>query len=448
MKKNQLTGVIITLAVFLLIFLLATQKTGFEGIDAKLEESADEFYTTKLDNGLTITVKEISNLNLVTIQFWVKTGSKNENDENRGISHIFEHIWFKGTERQPAGSFDKTIASYGGYANAMTGQDLTVFYTIVPSEKFEETLDLMADLFKNQAFDKEEIAKEKEVILEEQRIIHNDPKSCTDEEFAKLLLLKHPYRNPILGYTETIKAATPEKIKEYYKTWYAPNNINLIVVGDIKPATVITSAEQFLGDIKTKKLPVISISPEAEQKNLRFGVGTRKGLENTYIAVGYRTAGFENPDWYALRLLIQMLDGAENSRLTRIVKNEKELILKSETYYVPLKDLGALETLITIKPEKETKAIQAVLDEYNRFKEQLVTNEELEAAKKQLQAGYARQQEEIVQQGIDIGRWWTSGNFEKQPYYLQDMNKISKEDIMKTAKKYLKQPVIYVLKPT
>jgi len=109
--------------------------------------------------------------------------------------------------------------------------------------------------------------------------------------------------------------------------------------------------------------------------------------------------------------------------------------------------MGAIETIIVIKPQDEQEAIQAILDEFNKFKTQYVTNEELESAKKQLQAGYALEQEEIVQQGVDIGYWWASGNFERQQQYLEDIFKITKEDIMRAANKYLKYPTIFVLRP-
>jgi zinc protease len=445
MKKTLKTSVL-TLILLISFSLLISCQT-IEKANVPITEKESQIYTTQIENGLTITIKESSNLPLVTIQFWVKTGSINENDKNRGVSHMFEHIWFKGTERQPAGIFDKKIASLGGYANAMTGQDFTVFYTIVPSEKLEETIDLMTDLFKNQAFDPEEIEKEREVILEEQKIIYNSPKRYSDEEFAKLLLLEHPYRHPILGYEETIRSLTEEKIKEYYKKWYAPNNMNLIIIGDVKKEEAVEYAKKYLGDLKRKELPNKIYPKEEEQKEIRYKTESRKGLENSYLSLGYRTADFRNQDWYSLRVLTQILDGAENSRLTKKLKTEKKLIISSETHYILLRDIGAIETMAVIQPEKETEAIQAIIDEYNRFKEEKVSEEELDSAKKQLQAGYARQQEEIIMQGIDLGIWWTSGIFEKQPYYLNEINKITAEDIMNAAKKYFKQPTIFVLRP-
>lgn len=446
MKKTQSIKLIFFSLIFILLLSLISCQN-IDEINVPVSDGKKEFYTTKLDNELTVTVKEVKNLPLVTIQFWIKTGSRNENDENRGISHIFEHIWFKGTPTQPVGSFDRKVASYGGYANAMTGQDFTAFYVIVPSDEFENTLELMADLFKNQLFDEDEIAREKEVILEEQKLTYNDPAMWADEQFGQLIFKEHPYRNPILGYVDTIKANSPEKIKEHYKKWYAPNNMNLVVVGDLPKERIIRAAQMFMGDMQIKDLPIVKIPEEPEQKEMRYEVKTRKGLENTYVSLGYKAPNFKDKDWYVMRVLTQILDGAENSRLSKILKQEKELITSSQSFYLPLQDHGAIETMLVLEPKNENEAIQAALDEYNKFKQAYVSEEEIESAKKQLQAGYALQQEEIVMQGIDIGQWWVSGEFTEQPEYLQNIFKVSKEDVKRVAEKYFTQPTIFVLKP-
>ncbi len=444
MKKALIIGLLIIALLLAMIFY--QYKDPYAGIDVAIEESEKNLYVTKLDNDFTLTVKENHNLPLVTIQIWTKVGSRNEQDDNRGIAHIFEHVWFKGTPTQPVGSFDKKIASYGGYVNAMTGQDFTTFYVIIPQEYFEQTMELLADLFKNNAFNLEEIEKEKQVILEEQTMIQNEPTLYVDEQFGLNLFLKHPYRHPIIGYTETISSATPEKIKQFYQTWYKPNNMNLVVVGDVTKQRVLESTQKNFGELKKETLPVLNIPEEPEQEEIRYKIETKKGLQNNYVALGYRTANFTDNDWYALKILSQIIDGAENSRIPLKVRKEKELITESQTYLVALKDLGAIETLVVTLKDKENEAIQAVIDEYNKFKKEYVTDIELESAKKQLQAGYALQQEEIIMQGIDIGKWWTTGNFEKQQYYLEDINKVTREDILRAANKYFNKPIIYVLK--
>ncbi len=443
-SRNLIIGILFILVVGGLVLYL--QYAEYD-VDVKIDETVQKFYSTILNNGLTVTVKEVHTLPLVSIQFWVKTGSLNEDDVNRGIAHIFEHIWFKGTEKQPAGVFDNTISSSGGYVNAMTSQDYTAFYLIIPTEKFEETLELMTDLFKNQIFDPKEIELEKGVILEEQRMIKNEPSMLADEEFGLTLFKEHPYRHPIIGYEETISAANPSSIKEFYQTWHVPNNMNLVVVGDITNSRVLQAARNLLEDIPRKELPALDIPAEPEQKGIRFEIKTKKGLENSYVALGYRTCGFRDKNWYALRVLTQILDGAENSRIQRIVKTQKELVSKSDSFYVPLVETGAIETLLVVAPELEQEAIQAVLEEYTKFKKEYVTDSELESAKKQLQAGYAQQQEEIVEQGKSIGRWWIAGIISDQPYYLRDIFAVSKADIFRVAKEYFENPVIVVLRP-
>jgi zinc protease len=173
------------------------------------------------------------------MQFWVKTGSKNEPEQYRGIAHIFEHMWFKGTPTQAVGSFDKKVGMLGGELNALTWLDWTMFYVTVPSDKLDEIFPYMTDLLFNPLFDPIELEKEKKVILEEQRAQYNEPERYTDEQFILLLIDKHPYRDPTIGYKSTISAATREAVSDFYKTWYAPNNMNIVVVGDVKKEEIL-----------------------------------------------------------------------------------------------------------------------------------------------------------------------------------------------------------------
>ncbi|VVB81157.1 Insulinase (Peptidase family M16) [uncultured archaeon] len=232
-------------------------------VDVPLTSLQEKLDVTKLDNGMTVTIKEMKAVPLVTIQFWVHVGSKNEPEQYRGIAHIFEHIWFKGTATQPVGSFHKRVESLGGELNAMTSQDWTMYYVTVPSDKFDEIFPYMTDLLLNPAFDNNEIEKEKKVVLEEQSFSFNEPEKFLDDQFGLLLVDKHPYRNPVIGYKNTISAANREEIINFYKTWYVPNNMNIIVVGNINKEKTLEKIKQAFAGFKQQELPALDLPKES-----------------------------------------------------------------------------------------------------------------------------------------------------------------------------------------
>ncbi|RMD58320.1 insulinase family protein, partial [Candidatus Woesearchaeota archaeon] len=287
-------------AIIALALLLACAP--IESVNRPVSPSEESLHVEQLDNGLTITIKEAHSLPLVSIQFWVHVGSKNEPEQYRGIAHIFEHIWFKGTEKQPVGSFHKKVEDLGGELNAMTSHDWTMYYVTVPSDKFDDIFPLMVDLLQNPKFDEKEIEKEKQVVLEEQRFSENEPEKYLDDRFAQLLIQKHPYRHPIIGYKKTILAPSREEIMKFYNTWYVPNNMNIVIVGDVNPDETLQKVEEAFDVMKPKPLPKQERPEEDPAREPRYNSTTRD-VGYTYIAIGYLAPKAQEKDRYAMEVL-------------------------------------------------------------------------------------------------------------------------------------------------
>lgn len=414
-------------------------------VDVPVSRSQQPAFQTQLDNGLTITVLENHAYPLVTIQFWVKVGSRYEEKGSEGVAHIFEHIWFKGTELQPAGSFHKRVENLGGELNAMTSHDWTMFYVTLPKDKFDDIFPYQVDLLKNQLLPQEEIERELKVILEEQRKSYNDPVMHLDEEFSKLFIEEHPYRNPIIGYKDTIENMSREQIKKVYETYYVPNNINIVVVGDVNTATVTDKIEAQLGGLRAKPLPKLDLEPQQPHEQPSYDSITRD-LGKNYIAMGYITPEATHPDHYTLDVIAAIFAKMKSSRMQQQLK-ETNLITSGRGISVQLTDFGAFMVIMNTDPDKRNQAVTELIKELNKLKLQKVSEEELERAKQYIRSEFAKKNEEIFEQGMYLGQAWVYGNFGEAQNYLRNIDKVTREEIQEVADKYFNNYVMFEIKP-
>ncbi len=431
-------------AVLLLIFLVAC--TSLNSVNMPVNEGAKELSVSKLDNGLTITVEERHALPLVTIQFWIHVGGKNEPWEHKGIAHLFEHIWFKGTETQPVGSFHKRVEALGGELNAMTSYDWTMYFVTVPSDKFDDIFPYMVDLLKNPAFNETEIEKEKEVVVEEQRFSYNEPEKFVDDQFGLLLIDEHPYKVPVIGFKDTIKAPTREQIVEFYNTWYVPNNMNVVISGDITKEKAVNAVKTYLGDLQPRNLPALNLPTQTPQPAPKYNT-TTKDVDFVYIGAGYLAPNSEDEDKYAMMALNTILSNGDSSRINAILKKDKNLIVRGQSYYVPLNDLGVFETIIVTDKDRAGMAKAELLLQFNKLKSEPVTQEELSRAKAQITTDLLRSQEEIFQVGFDAGKAWIDGDITEYTRLLEEINKVTAEDIQRVAQKYFQGYTMVEVKP-
>lgn len=415
-------------------------------VDVPLTSLQEELDITKLDNGMTVTIKEMKALPLVTIQFWVHVGARNEPEQYKGIAHIFEHIWFKGTATQPVGSFHKKVESLGGELNAMTSHDWTMYFVTVPADKFDDIFPNMVDLLLNPLFDNTEIEKEKEVVIEEQRFSFNEPERYLDDQFGLLLIDEHPYRHPVIGYKQTISAADRNAVMDFYHKWYVPNNMNIVVVGDINRDEILQKIKDAFVEFAPKELPALNTPRQAPLTQARYN-SSYKDIGYTYIAIGTLAPDASDKEKYAMIMLNTIFSVGESSRLQQIVKKEKNLIVNGRSVVAPLNDMGIFEAIATVEPEKAGAAKAELILQLNRFKTEYVTDEELAKAKTIIKADKVRSQEEIFQVGYDIGQSWIDGELEDYPNFLSHVNSVTKEDIKQAAQKYFSEYALYELKP-
>ena len=261
----------------------------------------------KLDNGMKVLVKEDHRAPVVVSQIWYKVGASYEHNGITGVSHVLEHMMFKGTPKYPAGEFSRVIAENGGRENAFTGRDFTAYFQQLEKSRLPISFEMEADRMRNLTLPLDHFKKERDVVKEERRMRYEDkPRSLTHEQFMATAFTSSPYHHPIIGWMNDLDNMTVEDLSDWYKKWYAPDNATLVVVGDVKADEVFALAKQHFAAIPPGKVPTIKPRVEPAQLGERR-ITVRKPAKLPYMVMGYKVPVLRNAEqeWeiYALEVL-------------------------------------------------------------------------------------------------------------------------------------------------
>jgi zinc protease len=280
----------------------------------------------QLPNGLTVIMKPDHSAALASVQVWVKTGSIHEGESlGAGLSHYLEHLLFKGTKRRSGREISASVQAHGGYINAYTTFDRTVYYIDLPSEHTEVAIDLLADAVLHSTLPAEEVTKEKDVILREIAMTQDDPDDRLWESVFSTSFREHPYRQPVIGHKDVFSATTRETIVSYYSKRYVPNNIVVVVVGAINCAKVKSSIEEHFGKTPRAALAPILISDEPGQLGPREA-NRFEDVEVSRVAISWQIPGLTHPDAPILDLLSMILGSGDSSILWQQLHEKTGLV--------------------------------------------------------------------------------------------------------------------------
>ncbi len=397
-----------------------------------------------LGNGLKVLVREDHRAPVVVSQVWYKVGSSYEPSGLTGISHLLEHLMFKGTPNVPGGEFSRLIAANGGDENAFTSRDYTAYFQTLEKERLELSFRLEADRMRNLLLKPEDVGKEAQVVAEERRLRTDDqPDALTQEQFMAAAYVTSPYRHPIIGWMQDIQAISPDDLRRWYQQWYAPNNATLVVVGDVDPAKVHELAEKHFGPLSPSTLtpprPVVEILQQGERR-----IAVKTPAEVPYVTLGYKVPTLKTAaaDWepYALAVLDGILDGGTSARLSRNLIRGGQIAASADTSYSPTSRLEELFVLAGNPAPGHTSAEleNALRAEVKRLREELVSADELARVVAQVVAADVYRQDSMFYQGMRMGVLETVGlGWNKLDDYVRRVQAVTPEQVREVARNYL-----------
>jgi len=412
------------------------------------EQSNEAVQSYTLSTGMKVLVIENHRAPVVVSQIWYKIGASYEHDGITGISHVLEHMMFKGTEKYPAGEFSEIIAANGGEENAFTGQDYTAYFQKIANDRLELCLEMEADRMRNLVFEEKEFLKEIEVVKEERRLRTDDkPAALTYERFKAVAYTNSPYRRPIIGWMEDLETLTVDDAREWYETWYAPNNATLVVAGDVVAEEVFQLAKQYFGQLPSSIIPTLKPRREAKQYGIQR-VTVEVPAKIPYLVMGYKAPvlsrseeGRKN-EWevYALEVLAGVLDGGSSARLSdNLVRGQQIASSASASYGMSARH----ETLFILSAvPNDGVAIEvlefALREEVSTIRTQLPDEEELDRVKAQVVAAQVYQQDSTFYQAMEVGMLDTIGlPWQVKDEYVDKILAVTALQVQQVANKYL-----------
>ncbi len=390
-----------------------------------------------LKNGLQVLYYPYYRSDVITVNLCVKVGSTYETEKEAGITHLIEHMIFKGTETRKPDEIVGAIEDLGGYMNAFTSYDYTCYYVVGPSEIAETALDVLSDVVFHPYFDPVELEREKQVVLEEMKMRLDNPSVVLFEAVAKKFYTHYPYRRPIIGYENTVKSFTREDLLNYVHKFYTPQNMLLVVVGNIGEKKLFSLVKQKFAGIPEKPLAKVSF-PEEPYPSKPELVWVQRDVKEGYFELAFPGPSIKSDDAPLMDLLSEILGGGEASRLYLNVKREKGLVNSISAYSFTPIGPGMFDISGTTSPEKFTKALKAILEEIELIKSIPPSEEELKRAKIKVLSDFIYSQETSEGLSRTLGNFQlTRGNYTDIKWYVHKIETATPEDISRVARKYL-----------
>ena len=404
-----------------------------------MANSLPQHYTKTLDNGLEVVVIPMDNdSGVITTDIYYKVGSRNEVMGKSGMAHMLEHLSFKSTKKLAEGEFDVIVKRHGGVNNAATGFDSTHYFIKTASKNLAMTFDLFAELMQNLKLDDAEFQRERDVVAEERRLrTDNNPMGYMYFRLFNTHYVYHPYHWLPIGFMEDILAWKIDDIRDFYHTYYQPNNAVLVVAGDIKPEQVFEAAQKYFG-----KIPNHGKVPEVRFKEPKIDGAKRAVLHKESnrvdtVAIAYPIPNFEDEDQVVLSAISYILSHGKSSRFEKTLIQEKHLVNQIYGYNMEMKDPGVFLVMALLTPQSTPERVEkAIREELDKLKAGEVTQAELDKVKINTKAEFIYSLENSSSVAGLYGEYFVKGNIQPLLEYEEKLDKITLKDISRVAKKY------------
>ncbi len=390
----------------------------------------------KLPSGLTFLFYPYEREKVVTVKLCVKVGSSYETEKQAGITHLIEHMIFKGTKEKGPEEIAGAIEKEGGYMNAFTSYDYTCYYVAGPSKITETALEVLSDAVFHPYFPPEELKREKEVVIEEMKMRLDNPATVLFETLMSESYTKYPYRRPIIGYEKTVRHFSREDLLNYVNEFYTPENMVLVIVGDIGFKKVYSLVKKYFSHLPERKLKKVSFPRETYVSHpvLKW---IKRDVEEGYFAFSFPAPSIKSDDAPVMDIIAEILGGGESSKLYKRLKRDLGIVKSISASAMTPTGPGLFEIFGTADPENFKSVINEVLNVVKKLKEGDVSQQELEKAKLQVLSDFIYSQE--TSEGLSgvLGSFeLTRGTYKDIIWYKNRIKETTLQDVIRVANKY------------
>ena len=393
-----------------------------------------------LSNGMKVLLVEVPKAPVATVQVWYKVGSRNEVMGRAGLSHMLEHMMFKGTAKYPKGTFSRVVRKNGGVDNAFTSQDFTAYFENLAADRVELALEMEADRMQGLLLDNAEFQTEREVVKEERRLrTEDDPQGALVEALFAQAFFSHPYHWPVIGWFADLDAMSLDDLQRHYDTFYSPNNATLIVVGDIKAEALLPTIKRLFEPIPKGPTPKQTLPPEPDQRGERRFLLKREA-QVPFVMMGFRVPNYASDDSYALDVLESILSRGKSSRLYQsLVYDQKNSLAVGAEYSLMQTDPSLFYFYALVSPGQKVEAVEESLHrEIARLQHEPPTDLELQRAKNQVEAAQVFEQDSNFRNAMLLGQAETVGaGWRRVDQFLERIRAVTAKDVQRVAKQYL-----------
>lgn len=398
---------------------------------------------TKLDNGVTVLYEKVPGVKVVSVQCWIKTGSVNENDKLSGISHFLEHMLFNGTKKFKPGEIDEYLDAKGGYNNAFTSLDVTNYYVTIPTDEAEAAYEVVSDMVFNALLLQSEIDREKPVVLQEINRKYDDPSYKMWQDLQATLFEGTPYARQVIGSSETVSAFTRQEIVDYYNSFYHPQNMTLVIVGDIEEKQALDLAAKYFN--QTRDVPAGKLYKGENKVTFTKSIDkTFKADVNVdYAVFSFPTGAQDINTVYAEEVFAEVLSGGEYSLLNEIIKNKNNTAIYVTDIGLFNHYNGLFGAMAVVPKGNGEKFRNEAMEIINDIAAGNIEESRIEKAKNRLKSKSIFEEENVSSLAQNIGYAYVLDFKDYHLNYEKGIDKVTKEDIVAAAKKMTSGPMYF-----
>jgi predicted Zn-dependent peptidase len=395
---------------------------------------------TRLPNGLRVITVEDHSAPVIAIDITYNVGSRDERPGRTGFAHLFEHMMFKGSENVGTGEHFYLVFNNGGTMNGTTNEDRTTYFEALPSNQLDLALYLEADRMRSLVINKANLDNQRNAVQEERRLgVDNQPYGQSGEILQGLIYDNFAYKHTVIGSMDDLNAATVEDVAAFFKTYYAPNNAVLTLVGDFKTADALKKIKENFGNIPKQTDPPPVDMTEPEQKAERRAAVDDGLARLSQIDIAYKAVPGNTADFYALQVLSAALQSGQSSRLYQTLVKDKQMVTNVLGFIDEKRGTGALYTSATLRQGSKPADVEAAIyAEIERIKKDGVADWEIQKAKNTTRRNYINSMQSSLSRAINLGVWTVYYN---DPNLintrLDKVTAVTKEDVQRVANKYL-----------